>query len=219
MEQKNKQIRATYMTIKFSDKVIIIIQASVAVAWSNMPWFYVWYSNGRLNMHPGLWFTKDTPFLAVTGEPMDVFCEDLGEKLAALQRYHTESVYIDLHTYIFIYMNRMDTIYTHKSKIFCNVTAVVFGDLLMAITKCHLVKAYTVRNMEQYRTSQWLIVHWHTAIPWTKIAPAAGPQQLLRSVAFTQWHLTCNVKLVMAKISLSLAPLILPSNLRGSWLL
>ena len=49
-EQKNKQIRATY-NIKFSDKVIIIIQASVAIAWSNMPWFYVWYSNSRLNTH------------------------------------------------------------------------------------------------------------------------------------------------------------------------
>ena len=185
MEQKNKQIRATYMTIKFSDKVIIIIQAGVAVARSNTPWFNVWYSNGRLNMHQGLWFTKDTPFLAVTGEPMDVFCEDLGEKLTVLQRYHIESVYIDLHTYMYLYIYACIR-YTHiNQKIFCNVTAVVFGDLLMAITKCHPVKAYAVRNMGQYRTSQWLIVHWHTAIHWTKIAPAAGPQQLLRSVAFT----------------------------------
>ena len=36
--------------VKFSDKVIII-HASVVIARSNMPWFYVWYSNDRLNMH------------------------------------------------------------------------------------------------------------------------------------------------------------------------
>ena len=55
MEQKKKTNKSNiHDIIKFSDKVIIIIHASVAIAWSNMPWFYVWYSSDKLNMHKGL---------------------------------------------------------------------------------------------------------------------------------------------------------------------
>ena len=58
-----------------------------------------------LNMHQGLYFAKDTPFLALTGGQRDVFCEDLGEKLAELQRYDTENVYIFIFIYVYIYIH------------------------------------------------------------------------------------------------------------------
>ena len=53
MEQKKNKSNI-HDIIKFSDKVITVIHASVAIAQSNMPWFYVWYSSDRLNMHQGL---------------------------------------------------------------------------------------------------------------------------------------------------------------------
>ena len=55
MEQKKKTNESNIHGImKFSDKVIIILHESVAIVRSNMPRFYVWYNNDRLNMHQGL---------------------------------------------------------------------------------------------------------------------------------------------------------------------
>ena len=159
----------------FSDKVIIIILASVAIARSNMPWFYVWYSIGRLNMHQGLQFAKDTPSRVSKGMSFVRICVKNWPRSngTILKMYINLHMYIYIYIYIYVYIC-IHTIYIYKSKIFCNVPAVVFGDLLMAITKCHLVKPYAIRNMWQQRSSQWLIVHWHTTIPWTTIDPPAG---------------------------------------------
>ena len=73
----------TYIWLyKYTHTYIIIMlnftQSSAVITWLNITWFSIWFDN-EVKYASEVIFTKDTPYLALTGELWGVFCEDLGE--------------------------------------------------------------------------------------------------------------------------------------------
>ena len=54
------------------------------ITWSNITWYCIYCGSDWCRIWISVWTTKDTTYLALTGELWGVFCKKLGRKLTTL---------------------------------------------------------------------------------------------------------------------------------------
>ena len=125
--------------------IYIYIQSSAIITRSNISWYWTRHCRNKVEYQWEAEPTKHTPYLVMTGEQWDVFCEYSGENWA---RYNGTALYICI--YKNIERNTADSIVSWPNP--KQWVIVHTSDLIMMITQSIYILSITTREMGKLKT-------------------------------------------------------------------